>query len=65
MVVVDAGVDVGDDHLIRAGGGVPGRGGIDAPGAVEPPLVAVVIVRVVGHRRDLERLPRAGERTAP
>ena len=35
MVVVDAGVDVGDDHLIRAGGDVPGRGSIDAPGAVD------------------------------
>ena len=54
MVVVEAGIDVGDDHAVRAGRDVPGRGGIDAPGAVQLPLVAVDVVRVVGHREDLQ-----------
>src|SRR5204863_9328879 len=54
MVVINPGVDVGDDHAGQAGGGIPGRGGIGAPGAVEGRLVARGELRVVGPRLEAD-----------
>src|SRR5205823_4811647 len=67
VVEVGAGVDVGDDDLGRAGGGIPGRRRVDAVGAVEPPEVAGDELRVVGGQvgvQGLQRLDVADARPA-
>ena len=47
VIVVDAGVDGSDHGFRRTRADVPGRGGIDAAGAVQSPEAAVRVTRVV------------------
>ena len=60
MVVVETLSTSATITLVRAGRGVPCRGSIDAPGAVESPLVAAHVLRVVGDVRDMQHLHRTG-----